>query len=60
MMERLVLVTESITSVALWDSDLLAWHLIIQYEKGLALMKMRETLHQGRLCRVTLHPRTAL
>ena len=47
MMERLDLVTESITSVALWDSYLLAWHLIIQYEKGLALMKMRETLHLG-------------
>ena len=29
------------------DSYLLAWLLIIQYEKGLALMKMRETLHLG-------------
>ena len=44
-MERLVLVTGSITECGTWGSYLLAWHLIIQYEKGLALMKMGESLH---------------
>ena len=45
IMERLVLVTRSITKSGTWDSYLLAWHLIISYEKGLALMKMGESLH---------------